>query len=75
LDGKIVPCKKEVTVHFVAALIDADGGRVAFAEWVRKHSKFEGARSDRDLKIPKEIGQFIERGKGRGARLKVDLLR
>jgi hypothetical protein len=73
LDGKRLDCKKAVAVHFVEALIKANGGRIAFTEWVKDQPDFLGSRSDRDLKFPKEISPFIER-RGNGFKLNVGML-
>jgi hypothetical protein len=74
LDGKVFPAT-EVAVHFVAALIKANGLRVSFAEWVRNNPRFERAISNRVLKkIPKEVARFVERSQGRAPRLRTELL-
>jgi hypothetical protein len=76
LDGTPFPAE-EVAVHYLDALIKANGRRVSFAEWVQQNPRFEGAIVTRVLdRLPQEIQRLIERGgKGSPPRLKVELLR
>jgi hypothetical protein len=75
LDGKPLPCSSEAAVHFVAKLIDADGSRVSFSEWVQSHPDFVSEKSNRVLdSLPREIQDLIERGQGKSPRLRVELL-
>jgi hypothetical protein len=75
LDGKPI-LAAEIAVKYVAALIDAKGAPVSFAEWLKGHPEFAGAISTRVMdKIPAKVAQFVERGgKGRPAHIKVDML-
>jgi hypothetical protein len=76
LDGKPFPAE-EIAVHYLDALIKANGGQVPFARFMKqeKNQRFEGAVSTRVLdKLPTEILHFIERSQGSPPRLKVELL-
>jgi hypothetical protein len=74
LDSEPISCKSPAAVHFVAALINANGERVSFAEWNRRHPEFEGSRSNRVLRaIPEQVQVFVEFGtRGKEPRLKVE---
>jgi hypothetical protein len=73
LDGNPVATFDETATCFVARLIEADGERVAFAEFVRKNPSFESAKSTPTLnKISEIITPYIERGQGAAPRLKVE---
>ena len=75
LDGKVISCRSDAAVHFVAALIEADGHVVPFTEWKNKHPKFADEQSNRVLDaLPSEVAPFIERKQGKPPRLKVELL-
>jgi hypothetical protein len=75
LDGKPIPCKSEVMVHFVAELIEANGRNVAFSSWLKRHPEFEECRSNRGMsKLPKEILPFIDHGQGKAFRLNLEAL-
>lgn len=75
LDGIPIACPDEVAVRFVAKLIEADGLRVSFSEWIKGHPEFAAAKSNRILaKLPGEIRELIESGKGRMPRLKIGSL-
>jgi hypothetical protein len=76
LDDRPIPAE-EVAVHYLDALIGANGGHVPFARFLRQpqNKRFEGAVCTRVLdRLPSEISPFIERGKGSAPRLKVELL-
>ena len=66
----------EASVHYVAALIAANGYPVAFKRWVKDHPEFEGQVSTRVVKgIPEPVRALIDSpGKGRPPRLKVEEL-
>jgi hypothetical protein len=66
----------EASVHYVAALIAANGYPVAFKRWVKDHPEFEGQVSTRVVKgIPEPVRGLIDSpGKGRPPRLKVEEL-
>jgi hypothetical protein len=76
LDDSPFPAQ-EVAVHYMNALIKANGLRVSFAKWVKENRRFEGAVITRVLNgLPKAIQPFVERdGKGMPPRLKIELLR
>ena len=75
LDGRRYEELDEVAVYYLDALIRANGHRVPFTDWLKKHPKFEAAIVTRVLdKLPSEIQRFIERSKGVPARLKVEEL-
>jgi hypothetical protein len=77
LNGKPCSVFDPCPTFYVAALIEANGWPVSFAEFVRRHSQFEGAVTNRELdKIPPVIADFIDRpGKGGSPSLKVEMLR
>jgi hypothetical protein len=68
----------EVTVAFLGALIEANGLRVSYREWLRRpeNKKYEGTVATRVLdSLPACIKPFVERpGKGKSPRLRVDQL-
>jgi hypothetical protein len=76
LDDEVIPVKLAAAI-FLNALIEADGGEVAFADLKRKHTaELESAASDRVLKsLDRRILKFIIHGKGKPARLDVEMLR
>jgi hypothetical protein len=74
-DGTPLPAP-EASVHYLAALIEANGYPVPFNRWVKDHPEFERQISTRVVKgIPEPVRAFIDSpGKGRPARLKVEEL-
>ena len=75
LDERPIATFDEAPTRFVARLIEANGQRVAFAEFVRENPEFRGMHAARELnKIPKGLQKYIDRRQGAGSRLIVDLL-
>jgi hypothetical protein len=75
LDGKPYPAP-EVAVRYLGALLEADGARVSFAEWVKSYPQFEGEVVTRVLrnKISPCVRPYIDSHKGCPPRLKVEAL-
>jgi hypothetical protein len=75
LDGIHYPVKKAVAVHYVDALIKANGYQVPFSSWLKGQPGFEGEVCTRALEsLPECIRNLIDSSKGRAPRLKVELL-
>jgi hypothetical protein len=74
LDGEPLPPCDEVAIHYIAKLIELDGGRKSFQEFVDENPAFVGSVVTRVLgKLPPCIARFIERkGPGSSPRLKVE---
>jgi hypothetical protein len=75
LDGNPLQTFDEIATRYVVRLIDANGERVSFNEFKKKHPGYESTVSSRCIKkIPPELLAYIERDGTRSARLKVELL-
>lgn len=67
-------CNSQAAVAYFAKLIEAEGNRVSFPEFLTNNSgKYEGAIITRELKkLHLDVLKYIDRGKGRPARIKVE---
>ena len=73
LDGKPCPPFDEGSTRFVAMLIDADGYRVGYPDFLKVHPDDDAGSATRAIdKAPEVIRSYIDSHRGIGTRLRVE---